>query len=217
MQRAWVLGVVAACGATEAPPVKPTTVPAPVVAPVVEPAPVVATTETAPIDAGAPPVAADAPASDRPVFAVLHALAGIDVVESETRVWHIHGGAPAKVYVASINVVVKDARAHTIRATRLELLRGHCRTTTWDSRTALAITGYTLHDWDSADPIATGATKITLPATSDLYSVGIEFQGVSAYQACDRFAFAVQLVIDGTKVSLEVPLQVTRREPLRQP
>lgn len=216
MQR-WVLVVIAACGATEAPPAKPTTALPPVVAPVVDPSPVVAASDPAPIDAGAAPIDAAAPPNARPVFEVLHALAGIDVVESETRVWHIHGGAPAKVYVASINVVVKDARAHTIRATGLELLRGHCRTTTWDSRTALAITGYTLHDWDSADPIATGATKITLPATSDLYSVGIEFQGVSAYQACDRFAFAVQLVIDGTKVSLEVPLQVTRRDPLRQP
>jgi hypothetical protein len=56
-----------------------------------------------------------------------------------------------------------------------------------------------------------------VPAKPDLYSVGASFTGVSAYQACDRFAFAITLVVDGRSVSIEAPLRVKRYEPLRRP
>jgi hypothetical protein len=60
---------------------------------------------------------------------------------------------------------------------------------------------------------------VTLPATParDPYVISVRFAPVDAYQACDRFAFAVRLVVDGTAVELEAPLQVTRYEPLRRP
>ena len=129
----------------------------------------------------------------------------------------MHGGDAASIHDASFNLLVTDGRVHTVVVTKLELLRGHCGTTTWDSRTPLAVTGYTVNDWDSVDPIATGTSSAKLPAKSDLYSVTASFAGVSAYQACDRFAFATKLVIDGTRVAIEVPLQIKRFEPLRQP
>ena len=152
----------------------------------------------------------------RPTFAVLHSRPGIDVVESINHASHIHGGAGAAIDHASINVRVKNAKPHTISVRKLELLRGPCQTTTWDSRKRLVVTGYLLHDWDTADPIATGKKAITVQAKPDLYQVRVAFDGVAAYQACDRFAFAIQLVVDGKHVAIEAPLEIKRKEPLRR-
>ena len=152
----------------------------------------------------------------RPTFTVLRSRPGIDVVESINYASHMHGGDGAAISHAAINVLVKNAKPHTISVRKLEMLRGHCQTTTWESRKVLVVTGYQLHDWDTADPIATGKTAITLPGNPDLYQVSVAFDGFAAYQACDRFAFAIQLVVDGKRVAIEAPLQIKRKEPLRR-
>ncbi len=152
----------------------------------------------------------------RPTFAVLRSRPGIDIVESINHASHIHGGDAATIDHASINVLVTNRKAHTLSVKKLELLRGLCQSTTWESRKVLKVTGYAGYDWDSADAIASGKTNVTLPAKPDLYQVSVAFAGVSAYQACDRFAFAVQLVVDGTRVAIEVPLQIKRKQPLRR-
>ncbi len=224
LERALIFVALAACGGPAHAPagLSPTSTqnPNPTPNPNPNPNPGPGPTATAPTPVAAPaPVAT--PAADalakRPTFAVLHALRGIDVVESVNHASHGHGGDAASIHDASFNVLVTDGRVHTVKVTKLELLRGHCRTTTWDSRTPLAVTGYRVNEWDSFDPIATGTSSVKLPAKSDLYSVMASFAGVSAYQACDRFAFATQLVIDGTRVAIEAPLQVMRYEPLREP
>jgi hypothetical protein len=153
----------------------------------------------------------------RPSFAVLRALPGIDVLESENHARHVHGGAAASIGAATIRVRVRDTRPHSIVVTRLALLRGHCRETTWSDRRTLTPVGYEVHDWDHHDPLASEAARATVPGTPDLYAVTVRFAPVDAYQACDRFAFDVQLDIDGTPLELELPLHVMRFEPLRRP
>lgn len=162
--------------------------------------------------ASAAPALADP--EPRPTFAVLRSRPGIDIVESVNHASHLHGGDAASIDHASINVLVTNTKAHTIAVKKLELLRGHCRTATWESRKVLKVTGYHAYDWDSADAIASGTKAVTLPVKPDLYQVSVAFAGVSAYQACDRFAFAVQLVVDGKPVAIEVPLQIKRKQPL---
>jgi hypothetical protein len=44
----------------------------------------------------------------------------------------------------------------------------------------------------------------------------IHFAPVPVYQACDRFAFGVTLLVDGKRRGAEVPLRVVRMEPLRR-
>ena len=171
-------------------------------------------------DAVAPTVASPAADSQgRPDFPVLHALPGIDVVASSNQASHMHGGSPASIEGASVNVVVKDSRAHTIEVTKLELLRGHCREKTWTSRDSLTVSGYEVYDWDNVDPLAKHAAfaPLKLPAKPELYSVKVLFDAVSVYQACDRFAFAIWIVVDGKSLDLETPLDVKRYEPLRRP
>lgn len=159
---------------------------------------------------------AKAESNKRPTFVVLHKLPGIDVVESTNHGRHMHGGPAASIGEASIRFQVTDKRAHKVSVTRLEFLDGHCRETTWSSRKRLKIVGHAAHDWDNVDPIATGKTGVTLPAVPDLYSVEVSFPPISAYQACDRFAFAVRIVVDGKRLDLEVPLEIKRYEPLRK-
>ncbi|MEO8703769.1 MAG: hypothetical protein ABI867_27210 [Kofleriaceae bacterium] len=156
-------------------------------------------------------------ADPRPKLAVKKALPGVDVVESVNQASHVHGGSPVSITEASVNLVVKDGKAHTVVVSKLELLRGNCNETTWSSRDVLKPLGYEIHDWDTVDPVAKGTTKITLPAKSDLYSMSVRFAPVSAYQACDRFAFSVRMLVDGKPVALEAPLQIKRYEPLRMP
>lgn len=164
-------------------------------------------------------VPAPADARSRPVLAVLQALPGIDVVESLNQASHVHGGDGASIDHTTVNFMVKDSKPHTLEVTKLEMLRGHCRETTWTSRDALAVTGYEVFDWDSADPLAKYAAfaKVRFPAKPDLYSVSVKFEAMSVYQACDRFAFAVRMAVDGKVLDFEVPLDVKRYEPLHQP
>ncbi len=218
LERALMFVALAGCGGTGHVPANPTPNHAPTPSPAPSPRLVTTALSAAPVE---PPARSARPVADaraeRPTFAVLHALRGIDVVESVNHASHMHGGDAASIHDAALNVLVTDGRVHTVKVTKLELLRGHCRTTTWASRTPLGVTGYTVNDWDSVDPLATGTSSVTLPAKSDLYSVTVSFDGVSAYQACDRFAFAVSVVVDGTVVAIEVPLQIKRYEPLRNP
>ena len=158
-------------------------------------------------------------ARTRPNLAAIQALPGIDVVESANQASHVHGGDGASIDHASVNFLVKDGKTHTLEVGKLEMLRGHCRETTWTSRELLVVTGYAMYDWDSADPLAKlpPFAKVRLPAKPDLYSVSIGFDAFSVYQACDRFAFAIRMVVDGKPVELEVPLQVKRYEPIHRP
>jgi hypothetical protein len=167
----------------------------------------------------AAPADAAGKASVRPILAVMRGLPGIDVVESVNQASHVHGGEAAAIDHAQINFQVKDTKPHALEVTKLEMLRGHCRETTWSSRDALVVTGYAVYDWENTDPLAKFAAfaKVRLPNTPDLYSVAVTFDSLSVYQACDRFAFAVKMVVDGKALEIEVPLQVKRYEPLHAP
>jgi hypothetical protein len=158
----------------------------------------------APVDAGSP----------QPQLAVLHALPGIDIIESSNSAIHDHGGKPADISHVRINVRVYGGR-HIIRVTSLALLDGRCGTTTWSTRTPLTPQGHKLTTWSGAVVFASRTDEIAVPLQPDRYSIAINFPAVPVYQACDRFAFAVTLSVDDTPVDLELPLDVTREEPLR--
>lgn len=210
MTRAIVILLAMGCAGSEVTQVKPPPADEPP-KPASDAAPLARTQADAAIDAATP-------SRERPVFAVLHARPGIDVVESVNHASHMHGGSPASITHASLNVVVKDAGPHVVSVAKLELLHGHCHKTTWTKRDLLKVKGYEVHDWDAVDPVATGTTDVTLPHAPDLYSVYVQLATPAlAYSACDRFAFAVKLVIDGTPLALEVPLDVTRYESLGDP
>jgi hypothetical protein len=179
----------------------------------------------------APAIAVDAPSAiavpDAPVvedvvvdaapppLAVLRQLPGIAIVESVNEARHEHGGKPATIGHVAINFEVADRRAHAVSAERVEMLRAHCRESAWHDRTPLHITEYQLFDWTNPDPLATSKSRIALPTAPGRYQVAIGFASVTAYQACDRFGFALRLVVDGARVDLELPLDVIRFEPLR--
>lgn len=57
---------------------------------------------------------------------------------------------------------------------------------------------------------------MSLPPERGRFQVTAFFAPVPVYQACDRFGFQLELAIDGRSVSLELPLEVKRYEPLRR-
>jgi len=188
-------------------------------APVATPPP--ATPVAITIDAAVAPVP-DAPVVEDvvvdaapPPLAVLRQLPGIAIVESMNEARHEHGGKPASIGNVAVNFEVTDHRSHAVAAERVELLRAHCRETAWHDRTPLKIAEYQLYDWTNPDPLATSKSRIALPAAPGRYQVSSGFAAVAAYQACDRFGFALRLVVDGARMDLEVPLEVIRFEPLR--
>ena len=163
-------------------------------------------------------IASTARADDRPKLATVHGFTGVDLVETLNQEMHIHGGDPALVAKAHLNFNVRDGKAHVVVAKKLELLHGYCNDKQkWATRTALPVTGYRVNDWDRVEPISSTKDKATLPAKKDLFQVELAFKGQLAYQACDRFAFAMSLVVDGTAAAVELPLDVIREEPLREP
>jgi hypothetical protein len=195
------------CASTVPPPSEPVTaLPLPSVS---DPTPISLPPETAETDEVgdwvAPPVE----------LAVLQRVPGVAIIQSENSVEHEHGGKPATLDHAWIKFDIEDRRPHAISAERVELLRAACRETDWHDRKPLRVTGYRLYR-DDADPIATGHVRIALPTVPNRYTIAISFAPVTAYQACDRFAYAVQLIVDGARISLELPLDVMRIEPLRQ-
>jgi hypothetical protein len=211
----WLLLAVLACGNREPPPRSP---PGPSVGGAAVPRDAAAVVETL---ADAAPATVLAPRADvdrpPPQLAVLHRGRGVDVVESINDAEHAHGGAPAKVYEIRINFEVHDRRAHSVSINKLEWLHGYCNDDKkWADRKPLAVTGYRLYGWDDDDPLDAGKQRVALPAKPGRYQVVAGFHGFEAYQACDRFAFAMTLELDGSRFPLELPLEVTRIEPLRK-
>jgi hypothetical protein len=176
------------------------------------------------VDAAAAPdaTAADAPAvaaADPPVaLAVIRSLPGIDLVESATHASHGHGGPPASIDAAQLNFEVRDQRAHDVAVTKLELLRASCGEATWSQRTRLTVTGHEVYPWTGYDPIARGGAGVTLPAGGPRrLGVKVLFAPITAYQACDRFAFAIELTVDRVPVTIETPLLIKRYQPMPGP
>ncbi len=162
-------------------------------------------------------IAGSALADDRPKLAVVHAFAGLDLVETINQEMHIHGGTPATVAKARMNFQLRDGKTHVVIAKKLELLHGYCNDPKkWAERKLLAVSGYQVNDWDHADAVASAKDRANLPAKRDLFQVVVAFEGVSAYQACDRFGFALSLDVDGKTAEVELPLDVIREEPLRK-
>ena len=162
-----------------------------------------------------PPVT-DVVVTARPTpLAVLQRVPGVAIFESRNFASHGHGGPPASLDHVFVILDIEDRRSHAISADGVELLRASCGETAWHDRTPLHVTGYRLYR-DTEDPIAKNSRRLAMPAVPGHYSISIDFAAVPAYQACDRFGFAVQLIIDGARVPLELPLDIKRLEPLRR-
>ncbi len=169
------------------------------------------------------PDAPDAPDADMkagatktPTFPVHTSLPGIDLLVSKNHGSHLHGGAPASISRARVNLNNTGGENHTVTAKSVAFKRGHCRSTTWDSRKELVVTGVEVHNWHDWAPVARHRDTVTIPGKPGLYQVSLLFDPISAYQACDRFAFDVELSIDGTTVATEVELSIKRYTPLRK-
>lgn len=196
-----------ACGSTAVPPPPPPLRPDP------EPRPV-SPSEDAVV--ATPTLLPPAPPPD-PEPRTLHGFPGLDLVESPNSVMHEHGGDAAKIRVARLQFNVLDRRAHQIEARSIEFLRRSCNETTWHSRKKLDITGYSA-SWDNpgaARGETIGRTELVLPAGVPRRAlVSIRFKPVEAYQACDVFGFALDIVVDRVRHVFELPLDVTRIEPI---
>jgi len=116
----------------------------------------------------------------------------VELGPGRNHVIHTHGGDGAIVSRVELVVHADDDRAHTIEVRGIELLVGSGNAKDWFSRTPLAVENRVI-------AVPAGARRVYLT-----------FAAVEVYNACERFAFAVDVVIDGDRRSLEVPLTVER-------
>lgn len=122
---------------------------------------------------------------------------------------HTHGGAPATIGEVALELHGPAAGTAQVRVLGLRWLRGHCREEGYsDARTLEP-----LEIQIDGDPPAPASRRASARQGSQLV---VTFRPIEAYQACDRFAVDVTLSVAGRRVSLRVPFEVWRREPLRR-
>jgi hypothetical protein len=146
-------------------------------------------------------------------YELLYELKGVDVVESLNDFSHNKGDAGATIDLVHIYLRNNDGKPHTLRIKKLEWVHGHCNSQKWADRKTLAIRGDLEMYTDGQDPVATGSDKIVMPEAKDVYSLHASFKSFQAYNECDRFAFAIQLELDGKVTSVELESKITRIEP----
>jgi len=163
--------------------------------------------------ASAAPSSGPAP---RPKLKEIARVAGVSVLETSNTARHVHGGKPAKIHVLAINLNSVQGKANEVRVTKLGWLHAHCRSSSWTSRKDLSVRSLDVIPWDAYEPTAKGAASVVLPTKPDWYQLRVHFDGITAYQACDKFGVEIELQIDGKLITFEMPYDVMRFEPLRR-
>lgn len=166
-------------------------------------------------EAGTPSRVDESEAEPPTIFAIVKRLPGLHLLESESYARHVHGGSPANIHETSVRLENIDGKAHKITVRGLEFLRRHCRSKKWNQRRKLEVTEVGIHGWNDLDDVATGVNGITVPKKRGLYSMQVRFPGLSAYQACDGFGYAIELEVDGDRPAMEIELHIKRFEALR--
>jgi hypothetical protein len=149
----------------------------------------------------------------RPHYDTLYELPGIDIVESINEYTHDKGDGGAVIDDVHIYMTNKDGKPHVFRIKKLELLHGHCGSQKWKERSAIAVKNVEAFAWDESEPSDTGKDKVTVPAVKDMVSVRANFKSMRVYNECDRFAFAIQLEVDGKLTPIELELLIKRNDP----
>lgn len=134
------------------------------------------------------------------------------VLPTHNEVWHIHGGDSAWVYRLSWALQSDVDRAVVVEVLSVELLIGHCVRPGWFSRTPMELKKIEWAADRSAQAAKTQGAKHSIAANQAVYGE-ISYKPVSVYNACERFAYGLKLLVDGAPQTLEVPLRVVREEP----
>jgi hypothetical protein len=161
---------------------------------------------TVPVQQNTPP---PQPPPDALARVVVKAWPGIDLVESDNHAIHTHGGPPATLAAVTVRLAVRDRRPHKVALAKLQLLEGHCNDTAWTQRTTLGIGTHEIYGVGTPS-----RGSVTLPGDPDTYTVKVAIDNPpDVYNACDRFAFAITVEVDGVPADVVIPLHVEREEP----
>lgn len=134
------------------------------------------------------------------------------VLPTHHEVWHTHGGDAAWIYSLSCALQNVTSKPVSVEVMSVELLIGHCVQPGWFSRTPLALQKM---EWSSDPSQKTGKSqgaKHHIAPDQAAYAQ-LTYKPVSVYNACERFAYGVKLLVDGAPQTLELPLNVVREEP----
>lgn len=150
-----------------------------------------------------------------PDLETLYEFPGIDVVESMNEYGHEKGDSGAKIAEAHVAMRNKDGAAHEFRVKKLELLHGHCGSQKWQEHTPITVKGLESSTYDAIEPSAKAGPndKIAVPAVKDFVWLTAKFTTMHIYNECDRFAFAIQLEVDGKLNPIELELRIKRTDP----
>lgn len=134
------------------------------------------------------------------------------VLPTHHEVWHTHGGDAAWVYDVSLGLQNVTSKPVSVEVSSVELLVGHCVQPGWFSRSPMELKKI---EWSadlSRHAAKSQGAKHNLAPEQGAYAQ-ITYKPVSVYNACERFAYGVNLLVNGVPQSLELPLNVVREEP----
>jgi hypothetical protein len=106
-------------------------------------------------------------------------------------------------------------RCHEFRVKKLEIPHGHCGSQKWHQRSTIATKRLETSTYDAVEASAKAAPndKISVPAVKDFVWLTATFAAMHIYNECDRFAFAIQLEVDGKPKPIELELRIKRNDP----
>lgn len=143
---------------------------------------------------------------------VVQAFRGIDAIESANVVRYGRKGPQPYLDHASINFAVRDGKPHTIAVKKLVIISNNCHKPAKGDTKAYPVKHHELFTWEGDKPIARGRPSVKIPKRkAQRYGVKASFAGLNTTTAC---AFAIDLVVDGAKKRIQLPLSFKSLDPI---
>ena len=143
---------------------------------------------------------------------VVQAFRGIDAIESANVVRYGRKGPQPYLDHASINFAVRDGKPHTVGVKKLEIISNNCHKPAKSDIKAYPVKMHELFTWDGDKPLARGRPSVKIPKRkAQRYSVKASFAVLTTTTAC---AFAIDLVVDGARKRIQLPLSFKSLDPI---
>lgn len=123
---------------------------------------------------------------------------------------HTHGGRPASLGHVRLTVALASGGTGSLTLGAVRLLRSH------GCDQVPELTGASLKPGGLLGP-AMEASALTIQLAPGEHEVSVGFESMPAYQSwCDRFAFAIDLIADGSPLTVISETHVIRVTPLHR-
>lgn len=157
----------------------------------------------------APPHVERLPSPEPGRVASTERLAGLSIRSGRNHALHTHGGAPAVVGGAELEIEQVGDTVE-LELVSVDWLQAHCRSKRWDQVTAIEPTRLYVDE----RPYLPGPSSVSIAPGK--HRLRVTWSGFPAYQSCDRFGIRFHFRVHCEELIFEVPYDVIREEPFPQ-